>query len=89
MANCIICAEFDNCPWRAEPNAMCSRYKQRKMTNADRVRSMLDEELAEWIFDRVKCQNCHMLPCVKHGEDGKGNCKELWLAWLREEATDD
>ena len=60
---------------------------QRKpQTNADKIRAMTDEELAEWIFDRVKCQNCQMLPCVKHGEDGTGNCKELWLAWLRDEA---
>lgn len=55
------------------------------ITNYDRIISKTPEELAEWIFDRVKCQNCPMLPCVKHGEDGKGNCKELWLAWLRED----
>ena len=60
--------------------------KERKpQTNADRIRAMTDEELAEWIFDRVKCKNCQMLPCVKHGEDGNGNCKGLWLAWLKEE----
>lgn len=63
----------------------CQFQDSKPFTNADRIRSMTDEELAEWIFDRVKCQNCQMLPCVKHGEDGKGNCKELWLAWLRED----
>ena len=66
----------------------CDGSGYKKPSNGDRIRAMMDEELAEWIFDRVKCQNCPMLPCVKHGEDGTGNCKELWLAWLREEADE-
>lgn len=45
------------------------------ITNADRVRSMSDEELAEW------------LSCNCTG-DGYGNSSEDWLDWLREEASD-
>lgn len=74
-----------HCSWpefAGEP----SNFKPKPVTNADRIRSMTDEELAEWIFDRVKCQNCHMLPCVKHVEDGNGNCKGLCIAWLKQEA---
>ena len=42
------------------------------ITNADRIRSMSDEELAEWI----SC-NCT--------GDGYGNSAEDWLDWLRQE----
>ena len=64
--------------------ALCLWYDPPK-TNADRIRAMSDEELAEWIFNRVKCQNCYMLPCVKHGDEGNGNCMQLWLDWLKQE----
>ena len=87
MANCIICAEFDDCPWRAEPNAMCSRYRQRKMTNADRIRSMTDEELEDFLdrwglgdidYSKTFCSLC----------DGQFDCHECRLDWLKQEATD-
>jgi len=44
-------------------------------TNADRIRNMTDEELAEW------------LSCNCTG-DGYGNSAEDWLDWLKEEAKD-
>lgn len=50
MARCDLCVKFDNCPWRSDPDAMCSAFAQRPMTNADRIRSMSDKELAEWIW---------------------------------------
>ena len=61
--------------------------KPRKpITNADRIRSMTDEELAEWLwfktgqcppFDRCP-QPDRETPCVM---------KECWLDWLRREAS--
>ena len=54
-------------------------------TNADRIRSMSDEELAKWLIkllDRADA-NCTLLPC--HGYcDGK-SCKEGMLDWLNRE----
>ena len=85
MANCIICAEFDNCPWRAEPNAMCSRYRQRKMTNGDRIRSMLDEELAEFIG----CDPMHDICPNNCNDDWDRPCKVCVLDWLKKEANDE
>lgn len=47
--------------------------KPRKtITNANKIRSMSDEELAEW------------LSCNCTG-DGYGNSTEDWLNWLRQE----
>lgn len=42
-------------------------------TNADRIRSMSDEELAVWLYWKA---------------DGSGKTKEQWLDWLREEAKE-
>lgn len=67
----------------------CHRFRLMTHTesNADRIRAMSDEELADWIFDRAKCQNCKELPCVKH--DKGTDCRELWLDWLKQEVDDD
>ena len=51
------------------------------MTNADRIRSMTDEELANCITDDLCDRVCHSpLSC-------DGNCEIQVLAWLRQEAT--
>ena len=44
-------------------------------TNADRIRSMTDEELAEWI-------SCN---CVG---DGYGNSATEWMEWLKQETVE-
>lgn len=64
------------------------------MTYADKIRAMTDEELAEW---------GSTLPCCPPGPDlaelcfpgtggREGNpvlCRECWLKWLKQEATDE
>jgi hypothetical protein len=53
------------------------------MTNADRIRAMTDEELA----DELSYSGCHKQStpeiCRKH----TGDCKQCWLDWLKQEAT--
>lgn len=49
MARCDLCVKFDDCPFRYDLDAQCSEFKQKPMTNADKVRQMNDEELAEVI----------------------------------------
>ena len=46
-------------------------------TNADRIRAMTDEELAEWIFNTLWSYDAI---CEKRKKD--------WLDWLKEEAVD-
>ena len=53
------------------------------ITNADRIRSMTDEELADWLSIyccRNKTYDAH---CTTFG-----NCKDCWLDWLHEEAKE-
>lgn len=52
-----------------------SHYKPKPVTNADRIRSMTDEELAMWIRDQIIDRNI-------------GIPSETWLAWLQQPATE-
>ena len=63
----------------------CEKAKKpAKRSNADRIRYMTDEELAEWIAYRQGCFERQDKRCSKYG-----TCRDCWLEWLREEATDD
>lgn len=59
-----------------------------EITNAERVRSMSDEELAEMMWDMVDCVYCRARIdeedefCAESIE----NCKAAWLRWLRSPA---
>ena len=62
--------------------------KPQKQTNADRIRAMTDEELAEW-FIRIQydvsdyyCGGHSCEPTLPTGE-------ESWLGWLKQEAAND
>ena len=60
--------------------------KQKPQTNADHIRSMSDEELADKITDYIN--TCP----VDIFTDCKVNCKACWLKWLKQpykENTDD
>ena len=53
------------------------------MTNADKIRSMSNEELAKMLSDSVYCSDCP-------GFDGgcsrnPSECHALWLGWLDQE----
>lgn len=91
--DCNICAN-GKLPDMSRTCAECglSRKNYKPMTNADRIRAMSDEELAElfasWIQD-CGCNNvpCHE-PCKKKIDAFEAApCEKNWLDWLREEST--
>ena len=47
-ADCPMCADF--CPVLVEPG-VCRFEDRGKRTNADKIRAMTDEELAQWLAD--------------------------------------
>ena len=63
------------------------------ITNADRIRSMTDEELAEFIFSQVKakCSNHDCVgadTCYYHADWNSGECDgcdKAILRWLQKE----
>ena len=63
----------------------CSTYVGK--TNADRIRGMSDEELAEFEIERMCC------PHGKHGCKENNltcdNCEQCWLDWMKQEVKDD
>ena len=53
------------------------------LTNGDRVRSMTDEELAEWKAGGDQCPPTQFFgdyDCISHP-----SCKDCWLDWLKQE----
>lgn len=65
-----------------------------KTTNADRIRAMSDEELAE-MHVGVGCPPGTDLNELCFGENGEEllctppRCRKCWLKWLKQEATND
>lgn len=55
------------------------------MTNADRIRQMTDEELANWLGIYCLWAIQINIPCV----NSFNSCEECWLDWLKEEAEDE
>lgn len=55
------------------------------MTNADKIRSMDDEKLADFIASIIDCLHC---PTYQGCSDGK-NCDDVQLAWLKQEHKED
>ena len=80
---CLYEKTEENCPGCFEG----SNYRPKLITNADRIRGMSDEELAEWLADILNhCDNkkpeelCHMsCPLYKCCNDQPSDNIEDWL----------
>lgn len=64
------------------------------MTNADVIRDMSDEQLAELMDNSLDYFNCEMCEFrIPNNSDGTGcngqNCKQYILKWLKSKVTDD
>ena len=85
--DCATC-ENKNCTGHGLPTTekVCDGYKH-TVTNADKLRAMSDEELAEFIAYSTSCETCAVR---KSGSDEchNSNCSMAWLDWLRQEASE-
>ena len=83
---CDRCAA--DCRHERNPNEIvvkCGAYKP-PMTNADRIRSMSDEELANFIPDWRHTKACK---CNEHEFIGCDNqCEKCVLEWLKQPAEE-
>ncbi len=66
----------------SEPCCRCDS----KPTNADRIRNMSDEELAELLFDKSRCDNCFVNCNDKDNCPSLASCYSRHLNWLQSEA---
>ena len=71
--HCRWCA-VEDCALRITDEVVCDHYEQRQQTNADRIRAMSDEELAEFISGKART----------FGEEYEGYMSAL--EWLKQEA---
>ena len=73
--SCKSCVHKEFCPDAfTVASEMCNGAKQ---TNADRIRSMTDEELAEWVWGAESAGRAY-------GPRGK----KAWLDWLKQECEE-
>ena len=75
---------WERCQYRQlhQPNTVVGYVPPLKKTNADRIRSMTDEELAEYMGDVQTWGGCPNHGARKCTE----NCADCWLDWLKQEA---
>ena len=87
---CNDCAQRTRCDMAEigrSPLAIstCYCYEKGNPSNADRIRAMTDEELAEW-FHRIQYDVSDYY-CGGHScEPTLPTGKESWLGWLKQEA---
>lgn len=75
---CENCTKYDDCRAGAGLTCPCEAYRPKAITNADRVRSMSDEELAELLCSMTYCYECSYKNACTH-DDG-------YLDWLKQPA---
>lgn len=72
MPKCENCKKYDDCRNGSGLTWPCGAYRPKIVTNADRIRSMTDEELA------------NLLSCAWNKTDYEdGDYDPAWLDWLR------
>ena len=76
---CTGTKEVDPCPGYDK----CKQYKPNYTTNADRIRAMSDEELAELLLDGCCGSKCDDQP---QNEFGSVNCFQCRIKWLQQRA---
>ena len=69
-----------------EPCCNCNEGSEFKpKTNADRIRSMTDEELAE-LLEGCICPKSHCPDIDRDTPTDKMRCTKCWLEWLKQES---
>ena len=81
---------------RGECTASFCEYRRKKQTNADRIRAMSDDELAEFLthINPTNCQDCafsHGWRCQPDRDDYSDfeKCEEGRKRWLKQSAEED
>ena len=86
MSDCRKCAKAETCAVDED----CGLYVEKQLTNADRIRSMTDEELAWFIYTKTGCDHkcMHWKSKSCSDPDSTKVCGEVWLEWLKQGANE-
>jgi len=69
------------------PITACSQYKKMHTTNADRIRAMSDEQLADGIWKNFGGAEWCLFQCAHHDQDIP--CSTCILEWLKAEVSEE
>ncbi len=67
---------------------VCNEFKGKPQTNGDRLRSMSNEELADFINSIFYGFHENPGMCDVCDRDSIQNCKDCWLDWLKGKVTE-
>lgn len=84
MAGCATCLHKNVHPNVCEDCLGGTHYKSKIKTNADRIRSMTDEELAEFFAPR----GCPWVILEETCPESGTTCNKCWLNWLKQESKE-
>ena len=92
--DCVECINFYECHYSGQLTGRltsCPDFKQKPKTNADRIRAMTDEELAEMLYCEDSLGWCKNLPgCYRLLDTPDGvpeeKCKACLVKWLQQPA---
>lgn len=81
---CETCKDISCFDYETNTNKECLNYE--KMTNADRIRAMSDEELAKELWRKSDCPT----GMIQNGSKcfAIQDCERCWLDWLKREVED-
>ena len=89
--NCKVCVYGSTCNTgrgHAYHVKSCVQYTEGKpKTNADRIRSMTDEELALWLAKFTDCSECP-ISAYPHCTTSDEACACGWHEWLKDEVSE-
>ena len=93
---CENCTKYDDCRTGSGLTWPCGAYVPKSVTNADRIRRMSDEELADIFLRADFCK------CCEHNKDGVCNyicaypniplydgCIQAALTWMKQPAEEE
>ena len=81
MNICRTCTRQDVCKI-SQFDEFCLNYDKKPLTNADKIRAMSDEELAEWIAYSTSCVTCPVKGTTAY-ECRNSDCVTAWWMWLK------
>ena len=79
----VFCKRFHLHMGIYEDASRCRDFEKRPQTNADRIRAMTDEELANFVS---LCCGWTCAECPVGRECNGDECFSTWLDWLKQEA---
>lgn len=90
MKTCDKCMKHDICGKREVFGAVgcVDDFQQKPQTNADKIRSMSDEELAEFLSENTNCDCCNIQCIDKLNCPSMSSCLFRFIEWLQSEVSE-